>query len=72
MVLLISFITDVRNRRILNSVTFPAMGIGLLYYTMTLGLEGFLFSGAGLLVGFALLLIPYLLGGMGAGDVKLL
>lgn len=71
-VLLISFITDVRKRRILNIVTFPAMGIGLFYYTLTLGWKGFLFSGAGLLVGFALLLIPYLLGGMGAGDVKLL
>ena len=72
LVLLISFITDVRNRRILNIVTFPAMGVGLLYYTITLGFKGFLFSGAGLLVGFAILLIPYLLGGMGAGDVKLL
>ena len=48
------------------------MGIGLLYYTITLGFEGLLFSGAGLLIGFALLIIPYLLGGMGAGDVKLL
>lgn len=70
--LLISFITDIRNRRILNIVTFPAMAIGLLYYTITLGFQGFLYSGAGLLIGFSLLLIPYLLGGMGAGDVKLL
>ena len=70
--LLISFITDIRNRRILNIVTFPAMIIGLLYYTVTLGFQGFLYSGSGLLIGFSLLLIPYLLGGMGAGDVKLL
>ena len=35
-------------------------------------MHGFLFSGKGLLVGFLILLIPYLLGGMGAGDVKLM
>ena len=38
----------------------------------TSGFEGFLFSGKGFLVGLGLLMIPYLLGGMGAGDVKLM
>ncbi|WP_280770406.1 A24 family peptidase [Salipaludibacillus daqingensis] len=71
-VLVISFITDIRTRRILNIVTLPAILFGLIYYTVTLGWEGLLFSGAGFLVGLLLLLIPYLLGGMGAGDVKLL
>lgn len=70
--LIISLITDIRNRKILNIVTFPAMVIGLIYYTLTLGLDGFLFSSGGLLVGFFILLIPFLLGGMGAGDVKLM
>ncbi|WP_270181367.1 A24 family peptidase [Alkalihalobacillus sp. CinArs1] len=70
--LLLSFYTDIRSRKILNIVTFPAMLIGLVYHTVTQGLDGFLFSGAGLLVGLLLLFIPYLLGGMGAGDVKLL
>ena len=70
--LIISFITDIRKRRILNIVTLPAILIGLIYYTVTSGFEGFLFSGKGLLVGFLILLIPYLLGGMGAGDVKLM
>ncbi|WP_377890041.1 prepilin peptidase [Alkalihalobacillus sp. R86527] len=70
--LLLSFYTDIRSRKILNIVTFPAMLVGLIYYTITLGFEGLLFSSAGLLVGFLLLFIPYLLGGMGAGDVKLL
>ncbi|MCA0987530.1 A24 family peptidase [Guptibacillus algicola] len=70
--LLISLYTDIRNRKILNIVTFPAMLLGVVYYTITLGFEGLLFSVAGLLVGFLLLIIPYLLGGMGAGDVKLL
>lgn len=70
--LLISLITDIRKRKILNIVTLPAILIGFIYYIATLGWEGFLFSGKGFLVGFTLLLIPYLLGGMGAGDVKLM
>jgi prepilin peptidase CpaA len=70
--LLISLITDIKNRKILNIVTLPAIIIGLIYYTTVQGLEGFLFSGKGFLLGLSLLLIPYLLGGMGAGDVKLM
>ncbi|MGJ7919182.1 A24 family peptidase [Neobacillus sp. LXY-4] len=71
-ILMISLITDIKNRRILNIVTLPAILFGLLFYTITLGWDGFLFSGKGFLVGLGLLLIPYLLGGMGAGDVKLM
>ncbi|QCJ45301.1 prepilin peptidase [Bacillus sp. S3] len=70
--LLISLITDIKNRRILNIVTLPAILFGFIYYTTLQGLEGFLFSGKGFLIGLTLLLIPYLLGGMGAGDVKLM
>lgn len=72
LVLIISLITDIRKRRIFNIVTIPAIFIGLIYYTMTLGWDGFLLSGKGFLVGLGLLLIPYLMGGMGAGDVKLM
>jgi prepilin peptidase CpaA len=70
--LFISLITDIKNRKILNIVTLPAIIIGFIYYTSVQGLDGFLFSGKGFLIGFSLLLIPYLLGGIGAGDVKLL
>ncbi|UTR11519.1 prepilin peptidase [Evansella sp. LMS18] len=70
--LVVSLITDIRSRKILNIVTFPAILFGLIYYSIADGFSGFLFSGAGFLVGFALLLLPYLLGGMGAGDVKLM
>jgi prepilin peptidase CpaA len=68
----ISILTDLRYRKIFNVVTFPSILFAFLYYFITLGLEGFLFSGKGFLVGLGLLLIPYLLGGMGAGDVKLM
>lgn len=70
--LLISLITDIKSRKILNIVTLPSIAFAFIYYISTSGFEGLLFSGKGFLVGFGLLLIPYLLGGMGAGDVKLM
>jgi prepilin peptidase CpaA len=72
LILVISFITDLKDRRILNIITFPTMIIGLAYHTITAGWDGLAFSGFGLLLGLGLLVIPYLLDGMGAGDVKLL
>lgn len=70
--LAISFITDVKGRRILNAVTFPAIIIGLISNTVANGWDGFLYSSLGLLTGFAVLVIPYALNGMAAGDVKLM
>ncbi|MBO8172213.1 MAG: prepilin peptidase [Bacillaceae bacterium] len=72
LVLIISFLTDLDARRILNIVTIPAMILGISYHLITAGWSGFVFSMEGLLLGLGLLLIPFLLGGMGAGDVKLL
>lgn len=72
LVLLISLITDIKKRKILNIITLPSILIAFIYYTVALGSSGFIFSGKGFLVGLGLLLIPYLLGGMGAGDVKLM
>ena len=67
-----SLITDIKKRKILNVVTFPTILFGLIYHTLIYGIDGLLFSGKGFLVGLVVLLIPYLLGGMGAGDVKLM
>lgn len=64
-------ITDVRWSKIPNIITFPLAGLGLLIHGVSNGLNGFLFSLEGLGLGFGLLLIFYMLGGMGAGDVKL-
>jgi prepilin peptidase CpaA len=64
--------TDVRLHRVPNWVTVPAALLGLAYHaTMPAGL-GVLASLAGFAVGLALLLVPWLLGGAGMGDVKLL
>jgi prepilin peptidase CpaA len=48
------------------------MTLGLVYYGVTNGWDGLLFSFGGLALGMALFFILYLMGGMGAGDVKLM
>jgi prepilin peptidase CpaA len=70
--LFICVITDIRKRKIYNSVLFPFLIAGLFIHTVTAGLTGLSGALLGLTVGFGILLIPYFLGGMGAGDVKLL
>ncbi len=63
---------DARLRRIPNLLTVPTAIGGLLYHTLAPEGWGLAASAAGLGVGFLLLLLPFLLGGGGAGDVKLL
>lgn len=70
--LLLSVITDLRSRRIPNTLTLPLAAVALLAHTVTGGWTGFLFSFEGLLLGLALLIIPFAMGWMGGGDVKLL
>ncbi|WP_051682996.1 A24 family peptidase [Salinicoccus luteus] len=71
-VLAVCVVTDIRERKIYNKVIFPALlaafGLNIIFG----GFSGFGDALIGFVVGFALLLIPYILGGMGAGDVKLL
>jgi len=71
-VLVVSLFTDLKERKILNAVTVPAAIVGLCYNCATGGLAGVKFALSGLLVGMGILLIPFLMGGIGAGDVKLL
>lgn len=70
--LLISTVTDLRSRRIPNLATFSTILFALLAHSLYDGLTGFLFSLQGLGCGFFLLFVPYRLGGIGAGDVKLM
>lgn len=68
----IAAIHDIEFHKIPNWLTYPTMMIGIVGHTWTNGLEGLLFSVSGVGVGVAVLIIPYLLGGMGAGDTKLM
>ncbi|WP_243297122.1 A24 family peptidase [Bacillus litorisediminis] len=71
-VLIVCVITDLRERRIYNKVIYPALVITITLHLIDSGFYGLLMSVQGFAIGMALLLIPYLLGGIGAGDVKLL
>lgn len=71
-VLGICICTDLRSQKIYNAVLLPAFIFAAGYYLLTAGGPGILFSLKGALVGLMLFLMPYLLGGIGAGDVKLL
>lgn len=64
--------TDWRTRRIPNWLTAGMAGYGIVFHASRAGWEGLLASLSGLAVGLGLLLIPYLLRGLGAGDVKFL
>jgi prepilin peptidase CpaA len=64
--------TDLRSRRIPNWLTGSATLAALLYHLWTGGPSGLLFAAGGCLVGGAIFLLPFALGGLGGGDVKLL
>jgi prepilin peptidase CpaA len=70
--LLICVITDLKERKIYNAVLFPFLLLALFLNFITGGIQGLTDAVFGMLVGLGILLIPFLLGGMGAGDVKLL
>jgi prepilin peptidase CpaA len=63
---------DLRTRKIPNYLTFGAALAGLIYNAIVAGWSGLADGLLGLVLGFGLLILPYLLGGMGAGDVKAL
>ena len=65
-------IYDWKARRIPNWLTFGTFLLALIINFSHLRLHDFLNCILGFLVGILLLIIPYLMGGMGAGDVKLL
>jgi prepilin peptidase CpaA len=69
---LVCMFHDALRRRIPNVLTLPAMIIGLALGTFSHGWKGLVMSFLGILTGFALMYLPYHLGGMGAGDVKLM
>lgn len=69
---LVMAIWDVRTRRIPNFLTFGGALAGIIFQTALWGWTGLGQSLAGLALGLLLLFLPYVLGGMGAGDVKAL
>jgi Flp pilus assembly protein protease CpaA len=62
--------SDVERRRIPNALTFPVLLLGVLLAALGSGGVALGASLLGVGVGFALLLLPYAVGALGAGDVK--
>jgi prepilin peptidase CpaA len=65
-------VTDLRSRRIPNVLTFGGALAALVYHTATAGSAGLLASVAGWGLGVVVFLLPFALGGLGGGDIKLL
>ncbi len=72
LVLCTAMIYDIRFSRIPNWITFPAMTAGITYHVCIAGTSGLITGVFGLLIGFSIFFIFYMLGGMGAGDIKLM
>lgn len=70
--ILAAAIFDYRFRKVPNLITFPLILIGMVIGLLQGGFMAFSASTAGFLLGIALLSFPYAMGGIGAGDVKLL
>ena len=72
MLLISAGITDLKWNCIYNWQTYTAILLGLSLNFWHAGWQGLLWSFSGLVMGFVLLFIFYILGGFGAGDVKFL
>lgn len=69
---LIALVCDVRTRRLPNWLTVSGLAAGLGFHLVTGGWQGLLVSAGGFATGFGILLVLWLMGGSGAGDVKLM
>ncbi|WP_156512825.1 prepilin peptidase [Planctomyces sp. SH-PL62] len=69
---LIAAATDLWKFKVYNALTFPALLGGLAASAWVGGWSGLATSGLGALTGFGLLIVFFAMGGVGAGDVKLL
>ena len=70
--LIVAAYIDGKQLRVPNWLTYPMVFSGLIYSAWAGGWAGFQDGFFGMLVGLACLLPLYAVGGMGAGDVKLL
>ncbi len=70
-VLAMSLYYDVKEQKIKNFITVPAAGIGLLLNILDQGYAGLILSIQGWIVPVVVLMFFYVIGTMGAGDIKL-
>lgn len=70
--LLAAALSDISTRLIPNLLVGIGMVLALAWHFIFSGMPGVIFCFEGLALGMLLLIIPFFMGGMGAGDVKLL
>jgi prepilin peptidase CpaA len=68
----ISAVRDIRERRIPNRITVPAMAAGLVLHWIAGGPRGLADAALAGLIAGSLFLVFFVAGGMGGGDVKLM
>jgi prepilin peptidase CpaA len=68
----VAAVMDVWKFKVYNALTIPLFLTGLAYHGASGGIHGLQGSLMGALFGFAVLIVMYAMGGMGAGDVKLM
>lgn len=71
-IIFLALLFDLRERRIPNLLIVLGLISAAVYHGYTAQTAGLIYCGQGLLTGMLLLFIPFFMGGMGAGDVKLL
>jgi prepilin peptidase CpaA len=71
-VALVACMTDLRSRRIPNVLTFGAAAAGIVFHAVVPGGDTVTTAVLGWVVGAGVFFIPFALGGLGGGDVKLL
>ena len=64
--------TDIRGRYVPNWLVLPAIPVGLALNISASGWDGLISSGLGILICGGVFFAMFVLGGMGAGDVKLM
>jgi prepilin peptidase CpaA len=69
---LVASVTDVWKFKVYNALTFPTLILGVIVSSCIGGWEGLVSSLLGASLGFGLLVVFFAVGGVGAGDVKLL
>ncbi len=72
LILIVAAYIDGKELRVPNWITFPMVAAGLVFNGWVFGWEGLGNAMLGMIVGLACLLPLYSVGGMGAGDVKLM
>ncbi len=70
-VLSMSLFTDLKDNKIKNIVVYPFMLIGFILNIINNGITGGLSSIYGILIPILLLMILFIMGALGAGDIKL-